>query len=133
MAHYAFVVDGVVTKVIVGPDEDRPTPDGFNSWEDYFTARGEGRVLRTSYNTFGGVHYEDTDQPSADQSRALRYNYADIGSIYDEERDAFIAPSPFPSWVLDEQTLLWEPPVPKPDDGLYSWDEETTQWVPYTD
>lgn len=132
MAHYAFVVDGIVTKVIVGPDENRPAPDGFGSWEDYFSARGEGKVLRTSYNTFGGVHYEEnTDIPSADQSLALRYNYAGIGYTYDEERDAFIAPSPAPSWVLNEQTLLWEPPIPKPDNGLYSWNEETVSWVPY--
>jgi hypothetical protein len=62
----------------------------------------------------------------------FRKNYAGIGYTYDPQRDAFIPPKPFPSWTLNEQTCLWEPPVPYPNDGnLYQWDEPTTNWVSY--
>jgi hypothetical protein len=90
---------------------------------------------RTSYNTRGGVHYTD-GQPSADQSKAFRKNYAGLGYTYDSERDAFIPPRPYASWVLDEQTCLWNAPVAMPEDAgtgeppkRYSWDEATTSWV----
>ena len=72
------------------------------------------------------------------QSRPDRYpgvwlpvdkNYAGIGYTYDEERNAFISPKPYDSWVLDEETCLWEAPVPYPEDGMYTWDEETTSWI----
>lgn len=106
MAHYAYINDNTVVDVIVGPDEDVEVP-GFSSWEEYFTAKGKGQCLRTSYNTLGGVHYTD-GQPSADQSKALRMNYAGIGFTYDEDRDAFIPPKPEEGeWVLDEDTCLW--------------------------
>jgi len=126
MAHYAYVNDGIVTSVIVGPNEDSET-----DWEAYFSAKGKGQAVRTSYNTRGGVHYDpETGQPSADQSKALRFNYAGIGFTYDEERDAFIPPKPFESWVLDEATCLWTAPVPTPEDGqLYVWDESAGEWV----
>ncbi len=62
----------------------------------------------------------------------FRKNYAGIGYTYDPQRDAFIPPKPFPSWILNEQTCLWEPPVPYPTDGnLYQWDESMTNWVSY--
>jgi len=94
MAHYAYIDDdNIVTSVIVGPDEGTE-PDGITSWEEYFSAKGKGRALRTSYNTLGGVHTGDGEQ--------FRYNYAGIGYTYDEGRDAFIPPKPFESWVLDE-------------------------------
>jgi len=85
---------------------------------------------RTSYNTRGGVHYDpQTGEPSADQSKAFRKNYAGIGYTYDESRDAFIPPKPFDSWTLNEDSCLWEAPVAMPDDGQqYSWNEETTSW-----
>jgi len=93
-----------------------------------------GVWLQTSYNTYGGVHYttdkEGNRVPSDDQSKALRKNYAGIGFTYDEDRDAFIPPKPFESWVLDEDTCLWEAPVPYPTDGnQYVWDEETQEWA----
>ncbi len=63
-------------------------------------------------------------------NRTFRKNYAGIGFTYDAQRDAFIPPSPFPSWILDEETCLWNPPVPAPTDGeIYNWDEATQQWI----
>jgi hypothetical protein len=77
---------------------------------------------QTSYNTHGGVHRLG--------GTPLRKNHAGIGYIYDEDRDAFIAPQPFPSWTLDESTCQWEPPVVYPDDGkMYTWDEAAVGWV----
>jgi hypothetical protein len=128
MAHYAFLDDqNIVKEVIVGKDEGE---DGIN-WEEWYgNFRGQ-LCKRTSYNTRGGVHYDpNTNQPSADQSKAFRKNYAGIGYSYDATLDAFIPPQPFPSWILDDNTCLWEAPVPYPNDGhLYRWDEDTLSWV----
>jgi hypothetical protein len=78
--------------------------------------------VQTSYNTRGGVHLLG--------GTPLRKNYAGIGYTYDPDRDAFIPPTPFPSWVLNEQSCLWEAPVSMPtDDKRYYWDEATTSWV----
>ena len=64
------------------------------------------------------------------KDKSQRYNYGGIGFIYDEERDAFIPPKPFESWVLDEDTCLWVAPVPYPEDGeSYTWDEDAGDWV----
>lgn len=80
-----------------------------------------GTWIQTSYNTHGGVH--DLD------GIPLRKNYAGIGFKYDSERDAFIPPKPHNSWILDEQTCLWNPPVEYPLDGnIYIWDEDLTNW-----
>ena len=77
---------------------------------------------QTSYNTHGGVHRLG--------GTPLRKNHAGIGYIYDEDRDAFIAPQPYNSWTLNEDTCQWEPPVAYPDDGkMYTWDEATTNWM----
>jgi len=135
MAHYAYInKDNIVTSVIVGPDEGTE-PDGITSWEEYFSAKGKGQAVRTSYNTRGGVHYDpETGGPSADQSKALRFNYAGVGFTYDADRDAFIPPKPFDSWVLDEATCLWTAPIDYPaDGGDYTWDEETGDWVEVVD
>jgi hypothetical protein len=76
---------------------------------------------QTSYNTLGGVH-DNGGTP-------LRKNHAGIGYTYDEDRDAFIPPKPYPSWTLNETTCLWDPPVVKPDDGQnYTWNEENQTW-----
>jgi hypothetical protein len=125
MAHYAFLDDdNLVTEVIVGRDED-DLAEGVTSWEDYYGAFRGQRCFRTSYNTQAGAHaFGDTP---------LRKNYAGIGYTYDKERDAFIPPQPFESWVLNEDTCLWEAPVPYPADGMYTWDEETGAWVEVTD
>jgi hypothetical protein len=120
MGHFAKVVDGKVTQVIVAEQEF------FNTFVD----SSPGQWLRTSYNMRGGVHYEpNSDTPRADQSQALRKNYAGIGYSYDPVRDAFIPPQPFNSWLLDEQTCQWNAPTPMPTDGkAYEWDEATTSW-----
>ena len=127
MAHFAKINRrGQVSEVLVGRQED----DGL---EAELTARTGDVYKQTSYNTRGGVHYTD-GEPSADQSKALRKNYAGIGFTYDEERDAFIPPKPFESWVLDEDTCLWEAPVAYPEDGAtYSWDEESGAWIEATE
>lgn len=122
MAHYAFIDENnLVTEVIVGKDEI-DLVDGITSWEDYYGELRGQTCLRTSYNTCGGAH--------SDGGTPLRKNYAGIGYTYDEARDAFIPPKPFESWVLDEDTCLWEAPVPMPEDGEYIWNEESQTWDP---
>jgi len=118
MAHFAKIIDGIVTEVLVVSDEHE------NNGESFLNGIGlEGRWIQTSYNTSGGQHSAG--------GAPLRYNYAGIGYTYDEARDAFIPPQPFPSWPLNEDTCLWEPPVPYPEDGnFYQWDESSTSWVP---
>jgi hypothetical protein len=134
MAHYAFIDDtNMVVEVIVGRGEDELV-NGISDWEEYYSSKRDGlTAVRTSYNTRGGVHYTD-GEPSADQSKALRFNYAGVGFTYDPDRDAFIPPQPFDSWVLDEATCLWTAPIPYPaDGGNYTWDEATTDWVEVVD
>jgi len=132
MAHYAVIdADNMVTQVFVGRDEEDLAP-GVDDWENYYAPEGH-TVKRTSYNTRGGVHYTD-GEPSADQSKALRFNYAGRGFTYDADRDAFIPPKPFDSWVLDEDTCLWQAPIDYPaDGGEYTWDEETGDWLEVPD
>ena len=77
---------------------------------------------QTSYNTIGGVHNNG--------GTPFRKNHAGIGYIYDEDRDAFIPPKPFNSWILNESTCNWEAPIAYPTDGkLYNWDESIKNWV----
>ena len=120
MGHFAKVVDGKVTQVIVAEQE----------FFDTFVDSSPGQWIQTSYNTRGGVHYEpNSDTPSADQAKALRKNYAGIGYSYDSVRDAFIPPQIFASWVLNEDTCQWNAPTPMPADGkVYAWDESTVSW-----
>lgn len=110
MAHFAQVENGIVTQVIVAEQDVIDSGLFGTGW------------VQTSYNTRGGQHPE---------GRPLRKNYAGIGYTYDAQRDAFIAPQPFASWVLDEQTCLWNPPTPMPvEEGkFFTWDEATTSWV----
>ena len=125
MAHFAKLdVNNIVTTVCHGRQED----DG---QEQALCDRTGDTYRQTSYNTRGGVHYDpNTGEPSADQSKALRKNYAGIGYSYDAQRDAFIPPQPFPSWVLNETTCLWDAPVPYPaDGGRYTWSEDDMAWV----
>ena len=112
MAHYAFLdKDGIVTEVITGRDETE-TVDGISDWETYYGNIRNQDCVRTSYN--GNI----------------RYNYAGIGFTYDADRDAFISPKPYESWVLDEETCRWAAPVPYPeDDVMYQWDEEAGDWI----
>jgi hypothetical protein len=118
MAHYAKVVDGKVINVIVAE------PDFF----DNFIDDSPGTWIRTSYNTRGCVHYDpETGQPSEDQSKALRANFAGIGGTYDAKLDVFIPVKPYPSWVLNTETYEWDPPIPKPEEEC-TWDEENLTW-----
>ena len=120
MGHFAKVSNGIVTRVIVAE------ADFFNNFVD----DSPGKWIQTSYNTRGGVHYKpNTNEPSEDQSKALRKNYAGIGYTYDSTKDAFIPPQPFNSWTLNEDTCLWDSLVPYPTDGkLYKWNEEILNW-----
>lgn len=91
---------------------------------DTFVDSSPGTWLQTSYNTHGNQHPE---------GRPLRGNYAGVGFSYDATNDVFIAPKPFNSWIINEDTWLWEAPTPMPDDGkVYTWDEETTSWKEVT-
>jgi hypothetical protein len=111
MAHIAEVVNGIVRRVIVAE-------------QDFIDSGAVGipsRWVQTSYNTYGGVH-KLGETP-------LRKNYAGIGYTYDNQRDAFIPPKPYPSWNLNENSCLWESPIPYPSDGnQYKWDETTQTW-----
>jgi hypothetical protein len=127
MAHFAKVENGTVTQVIVAEPE----------FFDTFVDTTPGEWIKTSYNMRGGVYYDPaTNEPAADQlviaedEARGRKNYAGIGFTYDRERDAFIPPQPYASWVLNEDSCLWESPVPYPTDGeLYQWDEESVSWT----
>ena len=111
MAHYAFLdADNVVTEVITGIDE---------------TELIEGLLPETWYGNFRGQVCKRTSY-----NGNIRKNYAGIGYTYDTARDAFIAPQPFASWVLDEATCQWGAPVPMPaEGGPWQWDEATLSWV----
>ena len=115
MAHFAKVIDGIVTEVLV-IDQDVIDTGAFGD---------PSLWVQTSYNTYGGQHPED---------RPLRKNYAGIGFAYDAERDAFIPPQPFPSWTLNDDTCLWDAPTPRPKDRKpYAWDEAALAWKRVTD
>jgi hypothetical protein len=119
MAHYAFLdANNIVTEVIVGKNEGEDNVD----WEQWY-GEFRGQVCkRTSYNTVGGIHNNG--------GTPFRKNYAGIGYAYDSQRDAFIPPKPYESWVLNEGSCLWEPPVAMPTDGqMYTWDEENINWI----
>ena len=113
MAHFAFInTKGIVKQVIVAEQDviDSGIFGNPSSW------------VQTSYNTKGGVHVLG--------GIPLRKNYAGIGFTYDAIRDAFIPPKPYNSWVLNEDTCLWDSPIPYPNDGkLYTWNEEQLNWI----
>jgi hypothetical protein len=111
MAHYAFLdKDNIVTEVITGIDETELI-EGLDTETWYGNFRGQ-TCKRTSYNN------------------NYRKNYAGVGHYFDESRNAFIAPKPYDSWALDEETCRWQAPVAYPTDGLmYEWDEESQDWA----
>lgn len=115
MAHYAFLDENnIVTEVITGRNETEVV-EGISDWEAYYGEFRGQTCVRTSYN--GNI----------------RKNFAGIGFTYDAQRDAFIPPKPFESWVLNEETCRWEAPVPYPKgDLMYRWDEAAGDWVPAT-
>jgi hypothetical protein len=117
MAHYAFLDENnIVTLVIPGVDE-WDTIEGKDPETWYGEFRGQ-TCKRTSYHTINGEHVAG--------GVPFRLNYAGIGFYYDEELDAFIPPSPYPSWTLIDG--VWQPPIPMPD-GDWMWDEDNQQWV----
>jgi hypothetical protein len=117
MSHFAKVENGIVTQVIVAE-------------QDFIESGAVGDPatwIQTSYNTRGGIHYGANGQP--DNGIPLRKNYAAIGDCYNAEADAFYTKRPYPSWSLDKNTFLWNPPSPHPGTGLvYYWDEGTLSW-----
>lgn len=116
MAHYAFLDENyIVTEVIVGKDESN------YDWEAHYGQFRGQLCKRTSYNTSGGTH--------SGGGTPFRKNYAGIGYSFDPQRDAFIPPKPYPSWLLDEDTCLWNAPVTMPTDGNpYMWNEDNQTW-----
>ena len=119
MGHFAKIdKDGIVQRVLVADQNfiDSGAVGDANNW------------VQTSYNTRGGVHYApNSDTP--DGGIALRKNYAGVGHTYDQTREAFISPKPYPSWELNEDTCWWDSPIPYPDDNKhYSWNEENQAW-----
>ncbi len=118
MTTFAKVENGIVTDIISA--EQDFIDGGF--------AGDPSQWVQTSYNTYGNVHYGPDRQP--DGGVPFRKNYAIVGGHYDAELDAFYEAQPFPSWTLDMNSFLWEPPVPYPDDieKVYGWDEEGQCW-----
>lgn len=107
MAHWAEInKNNIVVRVLVGNNDDPAGDEGY-SW---LINNLGGRWIQTSYN--GNI----------------RANYAGVGFLYNEELDVFIAPKPFNSWVINKQTIEWEPPIPRPDSGFWEWDENTLSW-----
>lgn len=119
MAHFAQIDENnIVTRVLV--IEQEAVDSG--AWGD------PASWIQTSYNSMAGVHYGPDGTP--DGAPALRKNFAGIGYTYDRERDAFISPKPYPSWILDEASCCWKAPVPCPKDGkMYVWDEPSINWA----
>jgi hypothetical protein len=115
MAHFAKVTNGIVNQVIVAEPE----------FFDTFIDTSAGEWIQTSYNTQGGIHKLG--------GTPLRKNFASIGYVYDKDRDAFYAPQPYPSWVLNEDSCIWESPVPCPKDGKrYKWSEQQLNWIEFS-
>ena len=126
MAHYAKVVDGRVTEVLVADAEFIYSDD-----PDTRESLGDKELwLQCSYNTHGGKHYAQNSWDEDDKPQ-LRYNMAEIGGYYDKDNDAFYGPQPFPSWILD-RGFEWQPPKAEPTTGQtggWEWDESKVDWV----
>lgn len=121
MAHFAQIDNnGIVLRVLVIPDHQEHRGSDYLRYDLNLGANTQW--VQTSYNTIGGVH--------TNGGFPLRKNYAGIGYKYDLNRDAFIPPKPYSSWVLNENTCLWEPPIPRPSNiENYYWSEESLNWV----
>lgn len=123
MAHFARVLNGEVTQVIVAEPEFME-----NEFVDPNPAE-EAEWIQCSYNTFGNVHYGPDGEP--DDGVALRGNFPSPGFVYDSENDVFYESQPFASWTIDTDTWLWTPPIPCPIEKgkAHIWDEDTQSWV----
>lgn len=122
MAHFALIdATCTVVKVLSGSDND----DGK---ELEICARTGMTYRQCSYNTRSGIYYEN-GVPAEDQSKAFRKNFPGPAWRYDYDRDAFIPPKMYPSWVLNEETCQWECPVERPDnEQAWDWDETNKRW-----
>ena len=125
MAHWAELDENnVVTRVLVGDNNDPAGDEGYQWLIDNLG----GTWVKTSYNAIGGKR-RNPETNEITEEAGFRKNYAGIGYSYDAQRDAFIAPKPFNSWLLNEDTCLWNAPVAYPEDGkLYRWNEDLTNW-----
>jgi len=112
MSHYAKITNNIVTQVIVAEE------DFINFLK---TESPNDEWIQTSYNTHGGIHKLG--------GKPLRKNFAGVGFVFDKQKDAFIPPKPFKSWILNWETCLWEAPIPSPKDGEYVWNEPTLNWI----
>jgi len=128
MAHYAILnEENIVIQVIVGRNENEIV-DGISDWEAHYTEVTGKICKRTSYNAIGGK-WRDPQTNQITNNPGFRKNYAGIGYTYDPSYDAFIPPKPFNSWILNQETGLWNAPTPKPnDDKMYRWIEESLSW-----
>lgn len=117
MAHFAELdPNNTVKRVIVVDNSKLRDANGIES---------EGLGIAFCVSLFG----PETSWVQTSYNRTFRKNYAGLGYIYDSVRDAFIPPKPYESWLLDEDTCTWQPPVPMPDDGgFYEWDESSQSW-----
>lgn len=125
MSHFAYLDENDVVLRVESIEQDVINTGAFGD---------PARFEKTSYNTRGGVYYTpNTNTPDPDQSKAFRKNYAGIGFKFDRVRNAFVPPQNYPSWILNEETCLWEAPTPMPTDGkMYRWDEPSLSWVEIT-
>ena len=125
MAHWAELdANNVVTRVLVGDNNDPAGDEGYQWLLDNLG----GTWVKTSYNAVGGKR-RNPETGEVTEEVGFRKNYAGIGYTFDAGRDAFIPPKPFNSWVLNEDTCLWDAPTPYPADGkMYRWVEEDLNW-----
>ena len=129
MAHWAELDNNnIVTKVLVGDNND---PNGDEGYQWLIDNLG-GTWVKTSYNTFAGKRIDPETNEITDEP-GFRKNYAGIGFTYDSERDAFIPPAPYASWILNEGTCTWAAPTEMPvEEGkIFRWNEDTISWEPH--
>jgi len=134
MAHFAQIgLNNIVKNIVVVDESFFKDENGISSEENAIQKliKNTGHLtwVQTSYNTRNGIYVDQKLEESLEK-QPLRKNFAVIGGTYDPNRDAFIPPKPFESWVLNEDTCDWDPPTPYPDNGnYYDWDEATQSWV----
>ena len=125
MAHWAELDENnIVLRITVGDNDD---PDEGYQW---LINNLGGKWVKTSYTSRGGNRINPDTGEIVSENDHFRFNYAGEGYYYDEQRDAFIPPKPFNSWILNEQSCLWQAPIPRPDfSPNWIWDEDNVQWI----
>ena len=126
MGHYARINENNIVEEVIVAKKD---------FIDTGLKGDPSKWIKTSYNTHAGQHYDRNNRALPDGLPGLRKNYAGIGYKYDKDRDAFIPPKPYPSWVLNEKTCRWDPPIPEPEVSknieefvYWHWNEEEQKW-----